>query len=111
MVTEIIRYKLPADEVPQFLDAYRRAVEHLLADPHCLAVDLLHGVESPERVVIRIEWDSVEGHEVHFTEGPHFEPFISHLRPYLQYIVEMSHYESIFRRDKSTGCGPVTGGT
>lgn len=103
MVTEIIRYQLPAEDAPQFLDAYRRAATHLLADSHCLGVDILHGIDSPNRVVIRIEWDSIEGHEVHFTGGPHFEPFISHLRPYLQYVVEMEHYESIFQSDKSSG--------
>lgn len=52
-------------------------------------------MESPTWVVIRIMWDSVEGHEIHFTKGPYFEPFISPLRPYLQHIVEMEHYTSI----------------
>jgi quinol monooxygenase YgiN len=95
MITELIRYELPADQVEPFLAAYREALRHLLADGHCYGAEVLHGVEAPTRVVIRIEWDSIEGHEAHFTNGPNFEPFIAPLRPYLQHIVEMAHYERV----------------
>lgn len=102
-VTEIIRYELPDDVVTEFLEAYLRALEHLLADRHCLAVEILRGVESPNRVIIRILWDSIDGHEAHFTNGPHFQPFIGHLRPYLQHVVEMEHYTTFVKRHSNRG--------
>jgi quinol monooxygenase YgiN len=99
MVIELIRYELPDSAVGAFLEAYGLALSHLAADPHCLAVEVLHGVEAPARVVIRIEWDSMEGHERHFTRGAHFEPFITPLRPFLRHIVEMAHYRRVLTGD------------
>lgn len=95
-VIEIIRYDLPAGRVEEFLDAYAQSLPHLSADPHCLSVEVLRSIDAKtHRVLVRIGWDSVEGHEVAFTEGPHFERFITPLRPWLGYVVEMTHYEQV----------------
>lgn len=95
MIVELIRYELPDDAVRPFLSAYRTSLRHLLADPHCREAEVLHSVDEPARVVIRIIWTSIEGHREHFTNGPHFGPFISPLEPYLKHIVEMAHYERV----------------
>jgi quinol monooxygenase YgiN len=46
-----------------FESAYASAARHLDAAPECLDYDLAHGVEEPERCVLRIAWTSVEDHE------------------------------------------------
>ena len=63
MVVEYIRYTIAADEREAFEAAYARAAAPLSASPHCLSFELSHGVEEPEHYILRIEWDSLEGHE------------------------------------------------
>ena len=46
-----------------FAAAYRQAREVLTGTPGCRSVRMTHGVESPQRFVLLVEWDSVEAHE------------------------------------------------
>jgi quinol monooxygenase YgiN len=94
MIIEYIRYEMPRDSVKGFIEAYARAASHLQASPNCLTFELSQGVEEPGRCIVRIEWDSVEGHERHFTSSEGFTQFIDEIRPWLAYIVEMGHYEA-----------------
>lgn len=94
MIIEYIRYEMPRDSVVGFIEAYEGAAFHLQTSPNCLAFELSLGVEEPGRCIVRIEWDSVEGHERHFTSSEGFTQFIEEIRPWLGYIVEMGHYEA-----------------
>ena len=92
MVVEYIRYEVPEDRAEEFEDAYRRASTVLAADAHCAAYEVSRGVEEPRHFVVRIEWDSVEGHEQGFRTGPHFGEFFVAVQPFLSGIEEMKHY-------------------
>ena len=74
-----------------FVAAYRSAVEVLRSCPGCRSVRMTAGVESPDRFVLLVEWDSVEAHEQNFRAtdryvtwrnaiGPHFAepPLVEH---------------------------------
>ncbi|MGH8931381.1 MAG: putative quinol monooxygenase [Egibacteraceae bacterium] len=93
MVVEYIRYLIPAARAAEFEEAYRRAGQVLDVDPHCLRYEVAKGVEEPEHFVVRIEWDSVEGHERGFRSGPGFGEFLSFVQPFFSAIEEMKHYE------------------
>ncbi len=93
MVVEYIRYSVAAPRADEFEEAYRRASQVLEADPHCLRYEVARGVEEPEHFVVRIEWDSVEGHEQGFRSSPRFAEFFSDVRPFFGEIEEMKHYE------------------
>jgi hypothetical protein len=43
--------------------------------------------------VVRIEWDSVEGHEQGFRSSPQFAEFFAAVRPFFFQIEEMKHYQ------------------
>ena len=98
MIVEYIRYTVPAAAAEGFVEAYRKAGEVLEADPHCLAYEVARGMEQPEHFVVRIEWDSVEGHEQGFRAGPRFgEFFVKHnLHPnlFLQHALHHSGFAS-----------------
>jgi quinol monooxygenase YgiN len=100
MVIEYIRYTLPDSKATQFDDAYRRAGQLLDADEHCLGYEVARGVEEPEHFVVRIEWDSLEGHEQGFRSSPAFAPFLNAVGPFVSEIEEMKHYRTV--RDDST---------
>ena len=92
MVVEYIRYRISAERQGDFEAAYARAQAPLGASEHCLRWELSHGVEEPENCVLRIEWDSVEGHEVGFRQSPEFRDFLAEVRPFVGDIQEMRHY-------------------
>ena len=92
MVVEYIRYNLSPDRAEEFERAYHRAGQVLDADPHCAGWEMARGVEEPQHFVIRIEWDSIEGHEQGFRTSPRFGEFFTAVRPFFSVIEEMKHY-------------------
>ena len=48
---------------------------------------------APNLCTLRIEWQSAEAHMNGFRRGPNFPPFLTLIRPYIEEIVEMKHYE------------------
>ncbi len=92
MVIEYIRYRIDGAQHRAFLDAYRSAGEELNAAPNCIRHEISQGVEEPDNFIVRIEWDSIEGHEGGFRRGPQFASFLAKVKPYLAHILEMKHY-------------------
>ena len=93
MIVEYTRYKIEAARREPFKAAYQEAAESLQASPHCQFYELSHCVEDPDYYVLRIEWDSEEGHLQGFRSSPEFQPFFTAVRPYVTDIQEMRHYQ------------------
>jgi quinol monooxygenase YgiN len=93
MIVEYIRYKIDPGRKEQFDDAYRRAGKLLDASPHCLRWEAARSVDDPEKQIVRIEWDSAEGHLQGFRQSADFKPFLDATRPFYENIEEMTHYE------------------
>jgi heme-degrading monooxygenase HmoA len=93
MVVEYIRYTVVAEQAEAFESAYTRAGTLLEQDEHCLAFEVARGVEEPQHFIVRIEWDSLEGHEHGFRASPHFREFFNDVQPFFRDIDEMKHYE------------------
>ncbi len=93
MIVEYIRYLLTPERAEEFERAYARAGELLDRDEHCLRYDVSRGIEEPRRFVVRIEWDSVEGHEQGFRRSRGFGEFFDAVKPFFPQIEEMAHYE------------------
>ena len=93
MIVEYIRYKIAEDKHSDFEAAYTKAANPLLASEHCLSFELSHCTEEPERYILRIVWDSLEGHMQGFRGSAEFRDFFTHIRPYVNDIEEMQHYE------------------
>src|SRR6266536_1055243 len=93
MVVEYIRYRIPEERHKEFERCYAAAEAALQNSPHCLAYEIAHGIEEPNNYVVRIEWDSVEGHEQGFRKGPGFGAFFAAVKPFFEQIEEMRHYE------------------
>jgi hemoglobin len=93
MVVEYIRYRISEDRRAGFEDAYEKAQEPLRASEHCLSWELSHAVEEPEHYILRIEWDSLAGHEQGFRSSPEFQEFFGAVSPFVREIEEMRHYD------------------
>jgi len=99
MIVEYIRYKLDklSEESPEsvsgsFEAAYRAASSSLDASPHCVGYELSRCLEEQDRYILRIEWDSLEGHLTGFRRAAEFAPFLAAIKPYIGQIEEMQHY-------------------
>jgi len=93
MIVEYIRYKIDAGRADEFVDAYRRAGALLDASPNCLHWEATRCVDEPDKQIVRIEWDSVEGHLEGFRKSPDFKPFLEATGPFYNNIEEMTHYQ------------------
>jgi quinol monooxygenase YgiN len=102
MIVEYVRYQVPGPRHQEFLEAYRAAAGDLAASPNCLGYEIAQGVEEPDNFTVRIEWDSIEGHERGFRKGPQFPPFFAKVKPFFENIREMKHYQVATR---GTGAG------
>src|SRR4029453_2841248 len=88
-----IRYRIPADEAPSFENAYRVAAASLDASPHCERYEVARCTEDATAYTARIQWDSADGHLQGFRRSPQFASFFAAVRPYVDAIEEMRHYE------------------
>ena len=93
MVIEYIRYQVPAARHAEFLEAYRSAGQELGSSPHFIRYEISQGVEEPDNFIVRIEWDTVEGHENGFRTSPNFGTFFTKVKPFFANIREMKHYQ------------------
>lgn len=92
MIVEYVRYEVAEERAEAFEAAYAQAAPGMDASPHCLAYELSRCVEAPGSYILRIEWDSIEGHMQGFRRGPEFPAFFAAIRPYVGDIAEMRHY-------------------
>jgi quinol monooxygenase YgiN len=93
MIVEYVRYRIEPARAVAFLAAYETAAESLRASPHCLGYELSQCTEARDAHVLRILWDSAEGHLQGFRKSAPFEAFFAAIRPYVSDIDEMRHYE------------------
>ena len=92
MIVEYIRYTIEEARSEAFVQAYRVAGESLRESPHCLGFELSRCTEEAGAFVLRILWDSAEGHLSGFRRSPSFRRFFAEIRPYVEDIREMRHY-------------------
>ena len=93
MVVEYVRYVLPAEQCAAFEQAYAQAQSALQASEHCLGYELSRCIEEPTMYILRIKWDSVDGHMQGFRTSTEFRSFFAAVRPFVEHLAEMRHYE------------------
>ena len=101
MIVEYIRYLVKTDDSQKFIQSYSRAGEVLKSSPQCLGYEISRCKEDPISFVVRIDWDSLEGHLNGFRKSPQFSKFFTDVQPFYNDIQEMRHYEvgETFQRD------------
>jgi len=92
MIVEYTRYKIEEPRREAFEKDYAQAAKSLQASKHCLAHELTQWTEDADFYVLRLEWDSEEGHLKGFRTSPEFQSFFAHVKPYFHDIEEMRHY-------------------
>ncbi len=93
MIIEYIRYRIPAALQDDFVADYRKTSQALDRSPVCWAYELSRCPEEPDRFILRVEWPSTAAHLEEFRQSEQFREFLPLVRPYIQHMEEMQHYE------------------
>jgi quinol monooxygenase YgiN len=100
VIVEYIRYNIDEARRNAFEKAYVQAGQSLTASTHCLSYELSRCTEDARQYILRIEWDSADGHMKGFRSSPEFKTFFAAIQPYVKDIEEMRHYEVTAARGK-----------
>jgi quinol monooxygenase YgiN len=95
MIVEYLRYTIDTARQQDFIADYAAGSKELMASEHALSFDMCQCVEDPSQFILRIEWSSAEDHLKKFRGSPEFRAFFAHIKPYLEDINEMRHYERL----------------
>lgn len=95
MVLEVAEIKITPGREDAFKEAYRDARELVKASPGLRSIRMTQGVESPDRFVLLIEWDSVEAHERGFRETDRFPKWREAIGPYFAKPPHVEHFEDV----------------
>jgi quinol monooxygenase YgiN len=93
LIVEYIRYSVDDARSDEFLQAYRQAADALEVSEHCQRYEVTRCTEDPTQHIVRIEWDSEQGHMSGFRSSPQFRAFFGAVQPFVGDIEEMRHYE------------------
>lgn len=101
VIVEYTRYKIDEKQRALFERVYEKAAEILASSAHCFSYELSRCTEDPANYILRIEWDSEEGHLKGFRTSPEFKSFFALVQPYVKNIEEMRHYKVIAEDGKA----------
>ena len=92
MVTEIAHLKARAGAADQLALGLRAARSVIARAPGYRGSVFFQGVESPESILLQIEWETLEDHVPGFRQGPLFAEWRSHFQHLLEGAPTVSHY-------------------
>ena len=93
MILEIADIRIAAGKQAEFDAAIRRGVETVIAKAQGFrGYKVNKGVESPERYVLMIYWDTLENHTVDFREGPLFPEWRAIVGPFFAVPPAVEHF-------------------
>jgi heme-degrading monooxygenase HmoA len=95
MVLEVADISVRPGSEAEFLAAYHGAKEGLSSTPGCRSVRMTHGVESPTRFVLLVEWDSVEAHESNFRQSERFSAWRGAIGPFFAQPPVVEHFADV----------------
>jgi len=92
MILEHALLTIRPDSHDEFEAAITRAREVISAAPGFRSFALHRGVETPDRYLLLVGWETLEDHTVGFRESPAFAEWRSHIGPFFDGQPEVDHY-------------------
>ena len=95
MILEHALITVRPDSHREFEAALTRAREVISGAPGFLSLRLSRGVESPDRYLLLVEWETLEDHTVGFRESDRFAEWRSHIGPFFDSPPEVDHFDPV----------------
>lgn len=93
MVLEIAEIRIAPGQQAAFDEAIQRALTTILPQARGVrGFKVVKGIESPERYVLHIEWETLEDHTVGFRESPLFAQWRAIIGPFFAGPPVVEHF-------------------
>ena len=94
MILELADFTIPAGKNAEFEEAIQRGIATVISKAKGFRDAQVHrGVESTERYVLTIHWDTLESHTVDFRGGPLFPAWREIVGPFFAKPPVVEHFE------------------
>ena len=95
MVLEVALIDVIPGSEDAFAAAYAKGRTLLAGTPGCRSVRMTRGVETPDRFVLLVEWDSVEAHLANFRDSERFPQWRALIGPYFAQPPRVEHFTDV----------------
>jgi len=104
MILEIADIRIKPESAPLFDDAIRTGVESVIAQASGFrGYRVTRGIESPERYLLMIYWDTLEDHTVGFRGSPAFQQWRAIVGPHFAAPPAVEHFTLRAGREPAGG--------
>jgi heme-degrading monooxygenase HmoA len=94
MVLEVALFDVRPGTEAAFEAAYRQVRHAVASTAGCRSMRMTHGLETPTRFVLLVEWDSVESHEA-FRASERFAVWRGGIGPYFANPPQVEHFTDL----------------
>ncbi len=94
MILEVADIRIPPGKNAEFEVAIAQGLATVIVHAQgYLAHKVQRGIESPERYLLMIWWQTLENHTIDFRQGPRFAEWRSYIGPFLAVPPQVEHFE------------------
>ena len=98
MILEVADIRIQPGQQAAFEAAIQRGASEVIAQAKGFCgFKVNRGVESPERYLLHIFWDTLEDHTIGFREGPLFPQWRAIVGPFFAVPPQVEHFELVAR--------------
>ena len=96
MILELAYFTIPVGKNAEFEEAIQRGIATVISQAKGFRDAQVHrGIESPERYVLMIWWQTLEDHTVKFRGGPLFAEWRAIVQPFFAVPPSVEHYSVV----------------
>jgi heme-degrading monooxygenase HmoA len=100
VILELADIRIQPGRQADFEEAIQRGLSTVIARAQGMrGYKVNKGVESPERYVLQIFWDTLEDHTVAFRQGPLFSEWRAIVGPFFAQPPVVEHFELVLKSD------------
>ncbi len=96
MILEIAEIQIQPGQQAAFEAAIASGIKTVISQAQgFISARVQHGVESPERYILQIEWATLDDHNVHFRQGPLFPAWRAIVGPFFAQPPRVEHFTTV----------------
>jgi len=96
MILEVADIRIQAGQQAAFEAAIRHGIDTIISQARgFISAQVQHGIESPERYLLQIQWASLEDHTEHFRAGPLFPAWRAIVGPFFAEPPKVEHFSAL----------------
>jgi len=100
MILEVADFRIQPGQQTAFDAAIKRGLDTIISKSKGFrGYKVNKGIESPERYLLMIFWDTVENHTVDFRQGPAFAAWRAIVGPFFAAPPQVEHFSLLTKSD------------